>query len=105
MRGETLSLPFVPHSPTSKAAAKKQGRKPEKVLRDRAAIFDCIRSRGLRGATDAEIQAHLEMGGNTQRPRRGELARMGLIVKSGERRQGSAVWIVSPMPPQGRNCG
>ena len=86
-----LDLVYQPNSETSKAAAKRMGRKPDKVLRDRQAILDYLRATP---STDAEMQAALIMSGNTQRPRRNELAKAGLIAHTGERRNGSAVWGV-----------
>jgi hypothetical protein len=48
------------------------------------------------GLTDEEMQHKLGMNPNTQRPRRGELARAGLVVECGTRRTTSgrmaAVW-------------
>ena len=41
------------------------------------------------GATDEEMQAGLGMNPSTQRPRRIELARRGLIVESGTRKTAS----------------
>jgi hypothetical protein len=48
------------------------------------------------GLTDEEMQHKLGMNPNTQRPRRGELARAGLVVECGTRRTTSgrmaSVW-------------
>ncbi len=63
----------------------------------RAKVSDFIRARGWHGATDEEIQDALQMDGNTQRPRRWELAKAGLITTHGMRvgRSGrrALVWI------------
>lgn len=56
------------------------------VERDRANILSFLRGMGTYGATDDEMQDTLPMNANTQRPRRGELAQDGLIVRSGEKR-------------------
>ena len=51
------------------------------------------------GATDEEMQAGLGMNPSTQRPRRIELARRGLIVKAGVRKtrsnRNADVWRVA----------
>jgi hypothetical protein len=53
-------------------------------VRDR--ILEELRRRGPTGATDIELQAALELSGDTQRPRRQELQLRGLVVDSGIRR-------------------
>lgn len=72
--------PAQAHSATSCAAARAavphaQGQ------RERVLAF--LRSRGACGATDAEIQEALGLDGSTQRPRRVELVRAGLVVDTG----------------------
>jgi transcription initiation factor IIE alpha subunit len=51
------------------------------------------------GLTDEEMQLRLEMNPSTQRPRRIELARRGLVVEAGTRRTASGrmatVWRVA----------
>jgi len=51
------------------------------------------------GLTDEEMQLRLEMNPSTQRPRRIELARRGLVVECGTRRTASGrmatVWRVA----------
>jgi hypothetical protein len=74
--------PAQAHSPTSLAAAAGQGRGKRDA--DRRLILDLLR-RSPSGYTDAAIQIQLRMDGNTERPRRGELVRLGLVVDSGER--------------------
>jgi hypothetical protein len=65
----------------------------------RARVLDYIRTRGSRGATDAEIQHALGMNGNTERPRRIELVEGGWLTDSGLRRTVSGrpaiVWSAS----------
>ena len=52
--------------------------------------------------TDEEIQEQLNLPGNTQRPRRGELATQGRIRKLGSRptksRRMAAVWVANEVP-------
>ena len=52
----------------------------------RAQVLRFIQSQGSHGATDEEIQSALNMQGNTERPRRRELAKAGQIVDSGKTR-------------------
>ena len=77
------SPPAIPGSDTSEAAA--EAIRPT-VKGLRAAVFACIIGRGPVGATDAEIQAALELPSDTERPRRRELVRLGMVRDSGQRR-------------------
>ena len=45
--------------------------------------------------TDKEIQSILNMSGDTQRPRRGELVAMGRVVNTGQRRDRSTLWGIA----------
>jgi hypothetical protein len=60
----------------------------------RGRVYRYLCARGFRGATDNEIIVALGMKGSTERPRRIELWRMGLIEDSGLRRDGCTVWRV-----------
>lgn len=86
--------PFVRASETSRAAA--TAIKPVTPTL-RALVFEAIRAKP---STDEEVQEKLAMSPNTQRPRRIELAKAGLIVKSGLRQTRSKrwadVWAVRP---------
>lgn len=58
------------------------------------------------GRTDEEIQYDLMMSPNTERPRRCELVKLGLVVDSGARRKtlsgrNAIIWVASE-PCQGR---
>lgn len=59
-----------------------------------------VEHRATLGATDLDIQETLNMPGDTERPRRGELEALGLIHSSGKRetpRGGqAAVWYPTP---------
>lgn len=55
-------------------------------LRER--VYRFLELRGDYGATDEEIQRHLGMPANTERPRRRELELMGDICKTNLRRLG-----------------
>ena len=72
--------PYQRHSATSKAAA--AGVEPTAGTK-RAKVLEYIRSCSAQGATDEEMQQCIPMLSNTQRPRRVELLKAGLIVDSG----------------------
>jgi len=64
----------------------------------RGVVLAYIASCGERGATDEEGQRATGMGGNTYRPRRGELVRARLVAESAARRatasgRMAAVWV------------
>lgn len=65
----------------------------------RRTVLAFIAQQRTRGCTDEEAQEALAMTGNTYRPRRGELARGGWIVRAGRRltRDGNDadVWVLS----------
>jgi hypothetical protein len=74
--------PAQRHSKTSRAAA--ASLTPAKLTGDRLRIYRYLRTRPD-GATDEEIAAALAMGENTERPRRVELQRAGMIRLVGTR--------------------
>lgn len=87
--------PFVAGSDTSAAAAEAIAPNAATL---RAKVLRFIEGRGLDGATDDEVQASLEMSGNTERPRRRELEGQCLIGDSGKRRltkskRQAVVWV------------
>lgn len=97
MRQERLfsdPVPYQRHSATSRGAATAILPALGKL---QAAVLAYITRYGALGATDQEIQAGLAMDPSTERPRRVELLRKGLIRQSGERttRAGrkAAVWV------------
>ncbi len=84
---DTLPLhppPYQRGSATSSAAAAEI---EPKVNRLRRQVLDYLRIVGEAGATDEEIQRWCNMQGNTERPRRKELVRDGLVVDSGTTRK------------------
>jgi predicted ArsR family transcriptional regulator len=95
----TRTLPFSGNTPltaqTSQAAANLLGN--ARSLRRK--VFVAIKA-APGGLTDSEIQTHLGMNGNTQRPRRLELQADGLIESTTTRRQDNnrtaAVWTLTP---------
>jgi hypothetical protein len=89
-----LRAPYRRRSETSRAAAESI----EPVgCGLRARVLNALRAWGP--MTDSELQERLEMDPSTQRPRRVELVRMGLVRDSGARRPTSSgraatVWEV-----------
>lgn len=68
------------------------------VAGQRAKILRVLHELGDAGATDAELQSLLNMRGDSERPRRIELVRDGLVLDSGRVRLSPAgrvaiVWI------------
>lgn len=97
MLGDRLYLPpSQPHSPTSIAAA--VAIKP-RIGPLHQKILDYL-ERHSSGATDEGMQTDLDIGANTQRPRRRELQTMGRIKDSGRTgltRSGSkaVLWVLA----------
>lgn len=92
-RGEP---PAQAHSATSLAAAASIKTAIGPLHRQ---ILDHLKS-SPNGATDEELMHALDMGGNTERPRRRELELMGRIVNSGKTRRTrsgreAVVWRIS----------
>lgn len=88
--------PSVNGSITSAQAA---DRMDAKTLNDlQRQVLEYLRARPD-GATDEEIQAGLQMNPSTERPRRIELARRGLVIEAGTRKTASgrnaSVWKLS----------
>lgn len=80
---EQPELPFQRHSETSKDAAYS---KEPSAATERARVLEALRRRWPDGLTDDEQQQLLDMNPSTQRPRRIELCRGGLVEDSGEKR-------------------
>ena len=78
-----LNLMYVKHSSTSLQAAEEMS--PSRAKTDRDRVLKAIRDDY--GLTDRECQIALCMSGDTQRPRRVELVRMGLVRDSGRTRK------------------
>ena len=76
------SLPYQPGSVTSRAAAESM---KEAAVTQRQRVLAYLQQHG--GHTDEEMQYALDMLGSTQRPRRLELQRAGLVVDSGAKRK------------------
>ena len=86
------SLPFAAGSETSREAAQRMAEQPTRIRRDHESILNVLLS-GPK--TDKEIQSILNMSGDTQRPRRGELVAMGRVVNTGQRRDRSTLWGIA----------
>lgn len=81
--------PYQRHSETSRAAAEAIAPKLNALQQK---VLDYIRSQGAHGSTDNEAQAALGMSGSTERPRRIELTKAGLLVAAGKR-DSCTVWM------------
>ena len=87
--------PYIRHSSTSQAAAIEIQPNAGTLQRE---VLEHLRDVSSYGATDCEIQRALKLSGDTQRPRRWELLRKGLIADSGRRRRTdngkwAVVWV------------
>jgi hypothetical protein len=97
------SLPYVKGSGTSRAAA---GSMRETARTQRAEVRAFLLGLWPKGATDQEIQDGLGMGGSSERPRRIELEKDGLVLRTNETRKtgsgrAAAVYVaVLPEPEQ-----
>lgn len=93
----TQRAPAVRGSVTSAQAADSLGPATLNAMQRR--VYEFLRTCGAFGATDEEIQLALGMNPSTQRPRRIELVRRGLVVEDGTRRTASgrnaSVWRVA----------
>ena len=78
----TFEPPSQP-TPTSRAAARAARHSSARV---RAMIRNHLVLCGSYGATDPEIQAALNLSGDTERPRRGDLFKAGFCIDSGFKR-------------------
>ncbi len=93
--GESESLPAIVESQTSRAAARSARRSAASI---RVRMLEAFRGRGSWGFTDAEMSATICVPENSIRPRRIQLARSELIVKTNRRRATQSgnlavVWI------------
>lgn len=93
IHADQLPIPFS-NDTTSREAAESVR---EQLSRLRGRVLEAIVS-GPDGATDEEIQLYCALGGNTERPRRGELEKLGLIRDSGRTRRTASgrraiVWV------------
>ena len=92
----TQRAPAVRGSQTSAQAADSLGPATLNVLQRRVLELLAATPGGL---TDEEMQTRLGMNPSTQRPRRIELARLGLVVEAGTRKTASgrmaSVWRVA----------
>ena len=88
--------PAVRRSPTSVAAA--ESLEPESLNAMQRRVLQLLAA-CPEGLTDEEMQLRLDMNPSTQRPRRIELVRRGLVVECGTRRAASGrmagVWRVA----------
>ncbi len=83
------NLPFAAKSETSRDAAERMAAQPTRIRRDHESILNVLLS-GPK--TDRELQDILNMSGDTERPRRGELVKMGRVRNTGQKRDRSTLW-------------
>ena len=77
------------------------------LTRQQARVWKYLKQRGRDGATDKEMQQALNMRGDSQRPRRRELERLGYVREAIFYRRGQRVWMAiesavtppTPTPP------
>ena len=86
---------FEPQPPRRRCST--ANRKPY----NRNRVYDFLFFRGQAGATDEEGAKGLDMPPQSYAPRRGELVRLDLVRRSGERRPtesgcSAAVWVATP---------
>lgn len=91
-------LPYVAGSDTSRTAAERSRRVAPK---HRALVLHLIESRGADGATDEEIENVLGLKHQTVSARRNDLANLGVVRDSGQRRPTESgcpatVWVLGP---------
>ena len=82
-----FSAPFQPASETSREAAKAIEGSGASLRAQLLAFLRLEASQGWDGWTDEELQRVLPMNPSTERPRRIELVRLGLVEDSGEKRR------------------
>lgn len=95
----TVPPPAPPHNktPTSRRAAEEITTVAGRL---RQQVYQYILDQGESGATDAEVQLGLGLPGSTERPRRGELAKAGLIRDACRTRltpagRAATVWVAT----------
>ncbi len=91
----THHIPCQFHSSTSRAAAVAIKESAETL---RAKVLEYLQMMGESGSTDEQAQEDLNMPGSTQRPRRVELVKAGLVIDSGRERKTrsgrlAVVWV------------
>lgn len=98
--GKAGAAPVPYHNGTLASRAAAEFIRPS-VNSQTSRVLDFLKSQGDHGASDKELQAALNMPGDSQRPRRVWLRDHGFIVAKGEPeeivlRDGSTVWVVAP---------
>jgi hypothetical protein len=88
------AAPAVRGSATSRAAAVSLPQATRNAMQERVYRFLCACPHG---ATDEEMQQRLAMNPSTQRPRRIELVKQGLVAEGGTRKtqsgRNAVVWL------------
>lgn len=99
---EGVSFVSAPNDTSERAAQSLNG---SKLNRLEAEVFNFIKKRGLKGATDDEVERHLLMRHQTASARRRTLVLKGRVVETGrERRTRSGrwatVWVIADLGAQ-----
>jgi len=103
MKHDQVYIPYQGHSTTSERAAQEIAGRVESLRR---AVLDFLQGHGP--ASDETIQEELDMNPSTERPRRIELCKLGLVRDSGQQgktRSGRActLWVACrPQEDQAR---
>lgn len=79
-----LTAPYMPHSATSRAAAKSIA---PRIGTQRYMVLEALKASPM---TDEELQAVLGLSANSERPRRVSLCDDRLVIDSGDRRKGAS---------------
>lgn len=91
-------LPFQAHSETSREAAASMAKV---APGDEQRVYEYLRCQGWEGATDEQIQLATGLNPNTERPRRVNLCRKGLVREGTQKRltrsgRRASVWVAVP---------
>ena len=101
MDTKTESLPYsgierIARDTSRRTAARLASTDAPSTQRDK--VYKCIVDAGVNGITDLEIQQQLRLPGDSERPRRIELYKAGLIKGAGSRVIGirsSTIWTIT----------
>lgn len=95
---EPQTQPFSGSTPETRETSRQAAQTVRNPDADRERIYQALVNVWPDGLTDEQIQDRLRMDGNTERPRRGELAKAGRIKTQGTRTtksgKSAAVWTL-----------
>lgn len=92
--------PRLPHNGTITSKLTAQSMRCHATAQQQR-VLEALQAAGEAGMTDEEIQATLNLGGNSERPRRRKLVELGFVKDSGVMRKtgsnhAAVVWIAVP---------